>query len=78
MDQFQQHTVTNRAGNIVPKFYQRSQSVVDRNSASDTGPPSHKSLHQPEWPGPPVPVRSERRGAFRRRPGNSLEMKGLV
>lgn len=49
-----------------PKFYQRSQSVVDRNGspALDSVPLQQQ---QHEWPGPPVPVRSERRGGFRQR-----------
>lgn len=70
MDQFHhQHSSGNRAGHVVPKFYQRSQSVVERNGGSTSAEMTagHHQNQQPEWPGPPVPVRSERRGAFRRR-----------
>ena len=51
----------------MPKFYQRSQSVVDRNGSTSAEIVGHHQQQPPEWPGPPVPVRSERRGAFRRR-----------
>ena len=65
MDHYHQSGGSSRGG-VPPKFYQRSQSVVDRNGSADlTPPPLQQQQH--EWPGPPVPVRSERRGAFRRR-----------
>lgn len=66
MDHF--NTNSNRATSNAPRFYQRSQSVVDRNGFTTDPLPSisHPPM-QNEWPGPPVPVRSERRAAFRRR-----------